>query len=226
MSTQIALAAERVERHLLQRCAARLVVAERVHVRRRVVRGDDDLGAERRVARRRVRVLDVPEDLRRREERVQLRLARERLREVDHAAGHRVLLSGRRRWCGESDDPAPATSTDVKRRAILGPQASAGGAMEGKARVNGVDLWYEVTGEGEPVLQIHGAGFGHFNFAPATPGARQAASGWSTSTCAATAAPIGRCSTTTWRSGRTTSPACWTRSTSRRRTSTAPRWAG
>ena len=41
--------------------------------------------------------------------------------------------------------------------------------MEGKARVNGADLWYDVTGEGEPVLQIHGAGFGHFNFAPATP---------------------------------------------------------
>ena len=41
--------------------------------------------------------------------------------------------------------------------------------MEGTAQVNGVDLWYEVSGEGEPVVQIHGAGFGHFNFAPATP---------------------------------------------------------
>ena len=41
--------------------------------------------------------------------------------------------------------------------------------MEGRARVNGADLWYDVTGEGEPVVQIHGAGFGHFNFAPATP---------------------------------------------------------
>lgn len=41
--------------------------------------------------------------------------------------------------------------------------------MEGKAAVNGVDLWYRVTGEGEPVLQIHGAGFGHYNFDPATP---------------------------------------------------------
>jgi pimeloyl-ACP methyl ester carboxylesterase len=41
--------------------------------------------------------------------------------------------------------------------------------MAAKARVRGVELWYEVTGEGEPVLQIHGAGFGHFNFAPATP---------------------------------------------------------
>src|ERR671914_1602567 len=44
-----------------------------------------------------------------------------------------------------------------------------GGIMAAKARVNGVELWYEVAGEGEPVIQIHGAGFGHFNFAPATP---------------------------------------------------------
>src|SRR5580765_7177336 len=42
-------------------------------------------------------------------------------------------------------------------------------SMEGRAQVNGVELWYQVTGEGEPVIQIHGAGFGHFNFAPATP---------------------------------------------------------
>ena len=41
--------------------------------------------------------------------------------------------------------------------------------MEGKAAVNGVDLWYRITGDGEPVLQIHGAGFGHFNFEPCTP---------------------------------------------------------
>jgi 3-oxoadipate enol-lactonase len=41
--------------------------------------------------------------------------------------------------------------------------------MEGTARVNGVDLWYRVSGQGEPVVQIHGAGFGHYNFDPATP---------------------------------------------------------
>jgi len=35
--------------------------------------------------------------------------------------------------------------------------------------VNGARLWYEISGEGEPVLQIHGAGFGHFNFVPVTP---------------------------------------------------------
>ena len=41
--------------------------------------------------------------------------------------------------------------------------------MEGKLAVNGVDLWYRITGDGEPVMQIHGAGFGHSNFAPCTP---------------------------------------------------------
>jgi pimeloyl-ACP methyl ester carboxylesterase len=41
--------------------------------------------------------------------------------------------------------------------------------VEGQAEVNGIKLWYDVSGEGEPVVQIHGAGFGHFNFAPATP---------------------------------------------------------
>jgi pimeloyl-ACP methyl ester carboxylesterase len=41
--------------------------------------------------------------------------------------------------------------------------------MAATAQVNGVELWYEITGEGQPVVQIHGAGFGHFNFAPATP---------------------------------------------------------
>jgi pimeloyl-ACP methyl ester carboxylesterase len=35
--------------------------------------------------------------------------------------------------------------------------------------VNGARLWYEISGEGEPVIQIHGAGFGHFNFGPVTP---------------------------------------------------------
>jgi pimeloyl-ACP methyl ester carboxylesterase len=42
-------------------------------------------------------------------------------------------------------------------------------AIEGTAEVNGARLWYRITGEGEPVAQIHGAGFGHFNFDLATP---------------------------------------------------------
>jgi 3-oxoadipate enol-lactonase len=35
--------------------------------------------------------------------------------------------------------------------------------------VRGAKLWYRVTGEGEPVVQIHGAGFGHYNLDPVTP---------------------------------------------------------
>jgi hypothetical protein len=60
-------------------CAALLVVAEGVDVRRRVIRRDDDLGVERGPALLGIRVLDVAEDLGRREERVQLRLAGQRL---------------------------------------------------------------------------------------------------------------------------------------------------
>jgi len=35
--------------------------------------------------------------------------------------------------------------------------------------VNGAKLWYKTTGEGPPVLQLHGSGFGHKNFAQGTP---------------------------------------------------------
>jgi pimeloyl-ACP methyl ester carboxylesterase len=41
--------------------------------------------------------------------------------------------------------------------------------MEGKVRVNGSDMWYRLSGRGQPIVQIHGAGFGHENFAPVTP---------------------------------------------------------
>jgi 3-oxoadipate enol-lactonase len=40
--------------------------------------------------------------------------------------------------------------------------------MEGTVEANGVTLWYRISGDGEPVMQIHGAGFGHFNFDPCT----------------------------------------------------------
>ena len=60
--------------------------------------------------------------------------------------------------------------------------------MTGKAQVNGAELWYEITGEGEPVIQIHGAGFG-----TSTSHRRRrrsvSASASSTTTCAATASP-------------------------------------
>jgi hypothetical protein len=32
--------------------------------------------------------------------------------------------------------------------------------MEGGAKVNGVTLWYRLLGQGEPVMQIHGAAAG------------------------------------------------------------------
>ncbi len=35
--------------------------------------------------------------------------------------------------------------------------------------IRGANLWYRITGEGEPVFQIHGAGFGHYNLDPVTP---------------------------------------------------------
>lgn len=37
------------------------------------------------------------------------------------------------------------------------------------ATINGASIWYKETGQGEPIIQIHGCGFGHFNFATATP---------------------------------------------------------
>jgi 3-oxoadipate enol-lactonase len=40
---------------------------------------------------------------------------------------------------------------------------------EGMVEVNGIRMWHRITGEGEPVFQIHGAGFGHFNLDPVTP---------------------------------------------------------
>jgi pimeloyl-ACP methyl ester carboxylesterase len=46
--------------------------------------------------------------------------------------------------------------------------------MEGKVEVRGANLWYRTTGEGEPVVQIHGAGFGHFNLDPVTPAIAEA----------------------------------------------------
>ena len=77
------------------------------------------------------------------------------------------------------------------------------------ARINGARIWYKETGEGEPVIQIHGAGFGHFNFSTATPTFRGAFAA-STSTCAATASPSGLSKNMTWKCGRTTWRACWT----------------
>jgi 3-oxoadipate enol-lactonase len=51
----------------------------------------------------------------------------------------------------------------------LDPATAVVTAMEGLMEVNGVRLWHRISGEGEPVVQIHGAGFGHFNLDPVTP---------------------------------------------------------
>src|SRR5262249_11340493 len=95
------VAAGRVERHVRDRGPVRVVVAERVDMGGCLVRRDDDLRVERGAARRGVRVLDVAEDLRRREEGMQLRLTRERLGEVDNALAH--LTPDSRARCRESD---------------------------------------------------------------------------------------------------------------------------
>lgn len=36
-------------------------------------------------------------------------------------------------------------------------------------QVNGINMWHRITGDGPPVMQIHGAGFGHYNLDPVTP---------------------------------------------------------
>ena len=84
------IATEGVERHLADLLATSQVVPDGVDMRGGVVRGDDELGVERRPSLWRVRVHDVPKDLARREERMQLALSRERLREVDDASCHGV----------------------------------------------------------------------------------------------------------------------------------------
>ena len=102
-------AAERVERHVRDRLARPVVVAEGVDVRRRVVRGDDHLGVERRPALGRVCVDDVAHDLRGREERVQLRLAGQGLRQVDNTHGYSFPAISRQTWTmrGTSADDDP-----------------------------------------------------------------------------------------------------------------------
>jgi hypothetical protein len=71
-----------------------------------------------------------------------------------------------------------------------------------EAMVNGVRIWYQETGAGDPVVQIHGAGFGHFNFATATLSSQRASAAL-ISICAATACRNGLSNAIAWRFGRT-----------------------
>ena len=91
--------------------------------------------------------------------------------------------------------------------------------------VRGAKLWHEITGDGEPVVQIHGSGFGHFNFGPATPILSKEFRLHRLRPARLRPVRESPSRTTTWRSGPTTWWGSWTRSTSTRRTSTGPRWA-
>ena len=68
-----------------------------------------------------------------------------------------------------------------------------------EAMVNGVRIWYQETGAGAPVVQIHGAGFGHFNFATATPILSQRVFAALISICAATASLNDLSNVMTWK---------------------------
>jgi pimeloyl-ACP methyl ester carboxylesterase len=85
---------------------------------------------------------------------------------------------GRRHWTAhEVDAIREATRAIIEARAAAADgdadqqeeQMSTIEAQGSMIEVNGVNLWHRVTGEGEPVVQIHGAGFGHFNLDPVTP---------------------------------------------------------
>ena len=91
-----------ITRHLIDLGRVRIgvEVPQRVDMRRRVVRRDDDLRVERLLVALRVRVLQVAQHLHRGEERVQLRVLRQRLREVDDAASHGGLLQCAWAWSG------------------------------------------------------------------------------------------------------------------------------
>src|SRR5207237_9623768 len=81
--------------------------------------------------------------------------------------GRRLASTPRSIACSTSGQVIRSRNRSATRRSSQRPCDTR--EMEGFAQVDGVNLWYELSGEGEPVVQIHGAGFGHFNFAPATP---------------------------------------------------------
>ena len=96
------VATERVERHLVDLGCLRvgIEVAKRVHVGGGVIRRDDDLRIERLLVARRIAVLQMPKHLHGGEEWVELRVLRQRLGEVDYAAGHGATPSGGASGCG------------------------------------------------------------------------------------------------------------------------------
>ena len=79
--------------------------------------------------------------------------------------------------------------------------------MEGRIEVNGIALWHRITGEGEPVVQIHGSGFGHYNFDPVTPDPVAGVQGHRLRPARLRRVGPAAAGTTTWRCGPTTSSA-------------------
>ena len=81
---------------------------------------------------------------------------------------------GRRHWTAHELVAIREASRAIieTRRELVEQEEHMDGSMimEGSMiEVNGVNLWHRITGDGEPVVQIHGAGFGHFNMDPITP---------------------------------------------------------
>ncbi len=68
----------------------------------------------------------------------------------------RAIIDARRAASGRGQDQQEEQMSTIEAQGTM-------------IEVNGVSLWHRITGEGEPVVQIHGAGFGHFNLDPVTP---------------------------------------------------------
>ena len=99
------VATERVERHLVDLGGLRIGIemAESIHVGGSVVRRDDDLRVKRLLVARGIAVLKMSKHLHGGEERVELRVFRQRLGEVNNAAGHGATPSGGASDRGQQD---------------------------------------------------------------------------------------------------------------------------
>ena len=88
----------------------------------------------------------------------------------------------------------------------------------GRVEANGVDYYYEIHGQGEPLLLLHG-GLGSIDmFGPVLPILAEHRAGRSPSTCTATAAPRSATGRSTWSTSATTWPRSSTGSATSRST--------
>src|ERR1700722_19742403 len=72
--------------------------------------------------------------------------------------------SKRRSWSLQARRPSGGASLPFSQKSNSGGDARRNAMPE--AMVNGVRIWYQETGAGDSVVQIHGAGFGHFTATP------------------------------------------------------------